>query len=83
MGKCKRIPIKSAKEFAEKYGYSEIIIFARDGETGMQSVCTWGKTLEECKNAAEGGNAIKKSLGWPEELCEAKPARVKRKEKKK
>lgn len=59
----KKVPIKAAREFAQQYGYTEIIIFTRDSETGIQSVCTWGKTLSECENAAEGGNAIKKLLG--------------------
>jgi hypothetical protein len=39
---------------------------------------TYGKTLEDCDQAAQGGNKIKKTLGWPEELCSAEPSRVKK-----
>lgn len=72
----KRIPINWAKKIAEDLGYTQVIIHGYDGETGMQHVTTFGKSLEDCKNAAEGGNAIKRLLKWPEELCKAKPKRL-------
>lgn len=74
----KRIPIKSAKAIAKEFGYTQVIIHAYDGNTGMQCVATYGTTLEDCDNAAAGGNALKKLLGWPEELCNAKPKRSKK-----
>lgn len=72
----KRIPISWAKKIAIELGYTQVIIHAYDGETGIQSVCTFGKSLSDCDNAAKGGNAIKKFCGWPEELCNAKPRRI-------
>ena len=75
----KKITITTAKKIAEDFGYSEIIIFGFDRETCVQHVTTYGKTLADCENAAEGGNAIKKLLKWPDELCDAKPSRVKNK----
>ena len=75
----KRIPIEVAKQIANELGYTQVIIHAFDGATGIQSVCTFGKSLSDCDNAAKGGNAIKKLLGWDEELCNAVPARIKRK----
>jgi hypothetical protein len=75
----KRIPISLAKNLANELGYTQVIIHAYDGNTGIQSVCTYGKTLDDCENAAKGGNAIKKLLGWPEELCNAVPSRSKKK----
>lgn len=81
MGKTgKRIPISDAKSIGNKHGYSQVIIVAWDDQTGTTSVCTWGSTLEQCKQAADGGNMVKKAMGWPKEMCEAKPARVKKKE---
>jgi hypothetical protein len=77
----KRIPISFAKKIAEEFGYAQVIIHAYDDITGLQCVTTFGKSLADCDNAAKGGNAIKKLLGWPEELCNAKPARITRKEK--
>ena len=78
----KRIPITAAKKIGEEFGYTQIIIHAYDGETECQCVTSWGKSLDDCDNAAQGGNAIKKLLGWPEELCNAVPNRTKKRKKK-
>jgi len=78
----KRIPIKDAKEIGKNHGYSQVIIVAWDKETQKTSVCTWGHSLDDCDQAAQGGNFVKKALGWPDEMCKDKPARVKRKERK-
>lgn len=76
---AKRIPINWGKKIAEELGYTQVIIHGYDGETGEQCVTTYGKTISDCENAAEGGNAIKRLLGWPEELCNAKPKRSNKK----
>jgi hypothetical protein len=75
----KRIPISDAKSIGDKNGYSQVIIVAWDNETGTTSVCTWGKTLKDCEQAAIGGNFVKKALGWPDEMCKEKPSRLKNK----
>ena len=75
----KRIPISWAKKIGEELGYTQVIIHGYDGESGVQSVCTYGKSLADCDNAAKGGNTIKKLLGFPEELCNTVPSRLKRK----
>ena len=77
----KKVPISLAKQIAKDYGFDEVIIVGAEYETGSQSVTTYGKSQAACKNAAKGGNAIKKLLNWPDELCNAKPARQKSKEK--
>jgi hypothetical protein len=73
-----RIPIKSAKDIAINYGYSQVIIVAWDGETGVQHVTTYGKTIQDCEQAAKGGNFVKKALGWSDELCHDVPSRAKK-----
>jgi len=73
----KRIPISDAKVLGKKLGYSQVIIMAFDKNTGVTSVCTWGDSVEDCVQAAQGGNFIKKTLGWPDDLCNAKPRRQK------
>lgn len=79
MGKTgKRIPITVAKKIAVELGYSQVIIHAWDSETGVNSVCTYGKTLADCDNAAKGGNFLKKHLGFPEEMCDTVPSRKKK-----
>lgn len=72
-----RIPISAAKEIANKYNFPEVVIFAYDPESGMQHVTTYGKTKEQCVDAAKAGNFLKKSLGWPEDKCNAQPKRAK------
>ena len=71
--KNKPIAISAAKEISLKYNYPEIVIFAYDPKTGMQHVTTYGKTKEQCLDAAKAGNYLKRALGWPEKLCNAKP----------
>lgn len=58
----KRIPISDAKNIGVKNGYNQVIIVAWDKTTGITSVCTWGSSIEQCKQAAEGGNFVKKSI---------------------
>lgn len=77
--KPKRIPIKAAKDVAEKLGLRQVILVAWDGEA--THVVTYGQTVEDCKQAAEGGNVIKKAIGFPEEMTDTKPARVRRRER--
>ena len=79
MATGKRIPIQVAKDIANTYGYSEVIIVSRDAITGIQAVVTYGKTLVDCDSAARGGYTIKKLLGWDESLCNAVPSRIKKK----
>ena len=69
----KRIPINAAKEFCVKQKCTQVIIAAWDGE--CTHIITYGKSLEDCAQAAEGGNKIKAALGWPKDL-EAEPRRV-------
>lgn len=77
----KRIPITAAKKVAENYNCSQIILLAWDGT--QTHVVTYGTTIKDCQQAADGGNKIKKFFGWPEELCNSIPARIKRKKQKK
>lgn len=72
----KRIPISAAKLVADKHDCRQVIILAWDGK--LTHVVTYGKTLEDCDQAAQGGNKIKKVLGWPESLCQDEPSRVKK-----
>ena len=71
----KNIPIQNseAEKISKKYNYPEIVIFAYDPDTRMQHVTTYGETKEQCLDAARAGNYLKKTLGWPEELCHTQP----------
>ena len=76
----KRIPISAAKGLAQKFGLRQVILVALD-EENIAHVVTYGKSLEDCRLAAEGGNNLKRHMGWPEELCSAVPRRIKNREK--
>lgn len=75
----KPIPINWAKKIAEDLGYTQVIIHGYDGNSGIQHVTTFGKSMADCDNAAKGGNVIKNLLGFPKEACQSVPARIKRK----
>lgn len=64
----KIIPIYTAKEIGEKYEKHQVIIVAWCRETGTTTVTTWGDSIQDCDQAAQGGDFIKKALGWPDSL---------------
>jgi len=70
----KRLPIKAARDVAKAYSLSQVILAAWDGE--RTHIVTYGKTTEDCAQAAMGGNKIKDALGWPKYL-HAEPSRIK------
>lgn len=80
--KYKHLPIKVAKQISKEYEKDVVIIIAFDRKYNKQCVTTYGKTLQDCIEAADFGNGLKRNvLKWPEELCNAKPARQVKKEK--
>lgn len=68
-----RLPIQDAKAIADKRGLRQVILLAWDGV--RSHVVTYGKSIEDCDQAAQGGERMKKIMGWPN--WEAKPSRVK------
>ena len=70
-----RIPIKAVKEFAQKYDMTHVIIFAHDGK--LDHIATYGRTIVACSQAADFGNRLKETMGWPESL-QAQPSRVRK-----
>lgn len=60
----KPIPIAAAKQIAEKYGYSQVVIIARAVGEG-EHVTTYGIDKENCAVAARIGDFLKhKVMGW-------------------
>lgn len=70
------IPISAAKEIGKRYGKQQVIVVAWDAFHGKEHVTTWGEDAEACRQAAAGGNRVKRALGWPEALCDAKSKSV-------
>lgn len=71
----KAIPISAARDFAQKFDKDQVIVLSFSKVDGKTWVTTYGKTQEDCEQAAAGGNKLKKAMGWPDDLCQAKPAR--------
>ena len=67
----KRIPIKTAEEIAHKYGYDQVIIYARKvgaPNVGGEHVTTYGVNKEHCGIAAKIGDHLKYNVfGWKKE----------------
>jgi hypothetical protein len=64
------IPIRAAKEIAERYGYDQVVIIARrvtnEVEHGGEHVTTYGVDKENCEVAAQIGDHLKFNvMGWP------------------
>jgi hypothetical protein len=70
----KKIPIRVLRDFAKKYGYTHILMFATD-ENMRQYVATYGRSITDCDEVAQAGDRLKNALGWPESL-HAAPSRV-------
>lgn len=75
----KRLPIQAAKDVAQKYDQGQVILVTWDDTDHLMHVVSYGKTLQDCNNAAQGANLVKRALGFPEEMCHDKPARKKAK----
>jgi hypothetical protein len=69
-----KISIKHLKQLAEDTGQQQLIAFGWDGK--QTNVATYGKTIEDCAQAAAGANKIKQGWGWPEDTI-TEPSRVK------
>ncbi len=79
--KYKKIPITAAKRIAKDYDKDQVIIVTWDKPHGTIHVTTYGKTIKDCGEAAQGGNFVKKALGFPEDDCNAVPVRIRKKNK--
>lgn len=70
-----KVPIKALKELSKAYNLDHVIVFATEGN--MQHIATYGRTSDECSEAADFGNMLKDALGWPESLHQ-QPSRVRK-----
>ena len=70
------IPIKEAKNLAKEYHLTHVIIYGFDQNNNVQHVVTYGKSLDQCDQAAKLGNMMKEGLGFPKSLCKDEPSRI-------
>ncbi|WP_206110876.1 hypothetical protein [Paenirhizobium daejeonense] len=63
-----RIPISAARDVADRYGYDQVVIYARrchdSPEPHGEHLTTYGRTREHCGVAARMGDVMKKFMGW-------------------
>ena len=69
------IPVTKAEALSLEYNLRQVIIFGWDGK--QTHVTTYGKSVQDCDDAARGANEIKKKWGWPASKLES-PPRVKK-----
>jgi len=67
------IPIATVKRWREEVDATHLVVFAMDRDGNKQHVATHGETAQNATEAAKAGNKLKGALGWPDELCHAKP----------
>ena len=73
MSGYKDVPIALAQKIANECDKDQVIIVCWDKDHRKTHVTTYGKTKQDCEHAAEGGNMVKRALGWPEDKCDDKP----------
>lgn len=74
--KIPKLPIKAAKALAEDHNLDTVLIL---GSSPGGTVCTtYGRTVEHCDWVAQLGSQVKRGLGWPDNLVNIDPARVKK-----
>lgn len=69
------IPPEQLERFARELGLTQAIL-AGWAPGGPTHVVTWGDSLTDSAQAAEGGNLIKRAIGFPPTLCRALSPRV-------
>lgn len=73
MSKSKEVPFSVAKQIADDFDKTQVIIVTWDSENEIQTVTTYGRNRLASAQAAQGGNFVKEALGWPDQLCHDAP----------
>jgi len=61
------IPISSAKNIAQRYGYDQVVIYGRrvgDGPEAGEHLTAYGVTKVHCRIAAQISQTLKRLMGW-------------------
>lgn len=69
------VPWQALEQFAREHGAGQAILVAWKDGAGY-CVVTWGESELESARAADGGNWIKRCLGYPDEMCSAVPKKL-------
>lgn len=66
------IPVWDVAMLASKFKLDRVVVVGYKDREGTVHLVTWGKTLEDCKQAAESGNYIRDIIG----ISRREPKRV-------
>lgn len=72
------VRIADARRIARECRKDQVIIMAWDRASSRTHVTTYGRTLGDSALAAEGGNFLKRTLGFPEDMCDAMSPRIRK-----
>lgn len=72
----KRLPIKAAKDVARTYDQAQVLLVTWDEKSKLMHSVSYGKTAKDCEQAVMGINLIRKTLGFPNDVCRLLPNRV-------
>ncbi|MDE3097251.1 MAG: hypothetical protein KGK07_14780 [Chloroflexota bacterium] len=75
MSNYRDVPVEAAKRIALEFDKAQVIVVTWDQAHQRQHVTTYGRSTFEAQEAAQGGNLVKRALGWPEQLCTDEPPR--------
>lgn len=69
------IPIDAAREIAERYGYDQVLIYARkvgeDPAPHGEHMTTYGVSREHCSVAARMAAVLQRFMGWQVEKIDS------------
>lgn len=71
----KKLPIRVARDVAKEYGQTQVIVVCWDKEAHLTHTVSYGVTVDDCRQAAQGANLVRQALGFPDKYCHAKPIR--------
>lgn len=64
----RRIPLTAAKDLANDYDLSQVILVAFDRTDGSTHVVTYGRTIQDTRQASEGADWVMHAMGWRTEV---------------
>ncbi|MBI2448880.1 hypothetical protein HYV49_01140 [Candidatus Pacearchaeota archaeon] len=60
----KRLPIEAAKYISKKYDLDQVLVLSFDKKDGIENYVSYGKTKEDCRQAAIGIDRIREFLKY-------------------
>lgn len=72
----KDLPIEAAENVAKAFNQAQVILVTWDALDHVVHTVSYGKTTDDCAQAALGANLVREALGFEESLCHKVPYRA-------